>query len=253
MDDYVEIVDGYVNKLKKATDAGHVDEAEKLKDIVRYMLLAVRIQQEQTTNHLTKLQQTLRDLDVNGNSKMVIERVQAEIRTAEDILALETKYAGFLLEPKLAIDPTAIGVNHVMQTRSPWSSAEEYVRLELVKARIEEATVTADHGAYQPNHIHNVRQRVSILEQQLSKLELVKAKNEETKLAETLTSDHPKLIQAQRRLALLEKQLSDMAVLEANKAENIRRINSESSGAKSKLRLAAERSRIEADRRLSDE
>ncbi|MCP4511762.1 MAG: hypothetical protein GY826_35780, partial [Fuerstiella sp.] len=104
VDDYVELIEGYVNKLNEATDAGRVDEAEKLKDIIRYMLLAIRIQREQTNSQLTELRQTLKDLNVNGDSRM-IERVQAEIRTAEDILATETKYAGFLLPLKSANAP----------------------------------------------------------------------------------------------------------------------------------------------------
>ena len=212
-EDFVEILETYVSKLRNARSTGRLEEAEKLEDYVRYLLLSIRIHRDETNKRLMQFQQTLGELDDNENSDLK-QKLRAEMRKVEDLLAIEEKYTGFLPPRKSAFEPISNRLNSTGQRRYPWSLAEEYVRLELVKAKVEDGTLTAEYGADHPKLIQ-VRGRVAILEKELLKL------------------------------------AARTAEFEAEAARNSRRLGPPPGSTEIGQHVAADRSRVEVERQLS--
>lgn len=212
-DSFVAMVDAYFSQLNEAKGAGRIDEAERIEDYIRYLLLVARLQREETSERLRNLQQELSESDDEGNRKLTA-KLRSDIRTVEDLLQLETKYKGFLPPRRSVSETTSNDLNTPQQDRSPWTSAEEYLRLELVKARVEGATLAAEHG-----------------------------------------SDHPKLVQSQRRQAILSEQLETLRMTVKRKSETDDKLLQNHQAAdhiEARQQRTAERSRLEAERRLSE-
>ena len=187
-DSFVAMVDAYFSQLNEAKGAGRIDEAERMEDYIRYLLLAARLQREETNIRLRKLQQELSESNDEGNRKLTA-KLRSDIRTVEDLLQLETKYKGFLPPRRSVSEITNNDLNAPPQHRSPWTSAEEYLRLELVKARVEGATLAAEHGSDHPKRVQS-QLRQAILSEQLEELKAT-AKRESETTANPLQNHQP--------------------------------------------------------------